>query len=190
VKTLIKTDLKSQMRLYMRAQWWMAMGLLTLIGLVCLLAIRPATSRLETIGAHVARQQNELQSARAQLAALPTVEKETEELRLRVESFDKKLPKHEDLPQLIGDVTQMSRAAELSKLAWRPEATVRRSDQFTELPLDFTFQGDFLHVIGFLSDVQKIQRLTRLRKLDVQAKDGTDGQVDVQLTMNIYFSEE
>jgi hypothetical protein len=32
--------------------------------------------------------------------------------------------------------------------------------------------------------------LTRLRKLDVQARDGADGQVDVQLTMNIYFSEE
>jgi Tfp pilus assembly protein PilO len=190
MKAIVKTDLKSQMQLCTRAQWWVALGLLGLIGLVCLLAIRPATARLDGISGYVAKQRNELHSAQARLAALPALEKETEQLRRGVEFFDKRLPKHQDLPQLIGDVTQMSRRAALSKMAWRPEATLRRTDQFTELPLEFTFQGDFLRVINFLSDVQDMQRLTRLRRLDVQAKDGMDGQVDVQLTMNIYFSEE
>jgi Tfp pilus assembly protein PilO len=186
----VKADLKSQMLVYTRAQWGLAGGLLFLIALICLLAIRPATLRLEAIGAHVASQRSQLQAAQARLAALPQDVQETERLRLRVEHFDKRLPRHEDLPQLIGDMTQMSRRASLSKLEWRPEATLRRTDQYTELPIEFTFQGDFLSVFSFLSDVEDMQRLTRLQKLDLQAKDGMDGQVDVQLTMNIYFSEE
>jgi Tfp pilus assembly protein PilO len=186
----VKSDLKDQMRLLTRAQWWMALGLLALIALVGLLLIHPASARLAAIGERIELQRRELQTAETRLAGLPSVELQTEQLRQRVEYFDRQMPRHRDLPQLIGDVTKISRSVSLGKLAWRPEATQRRTEQFTELPLDFTFQGNFLNVFSFLSHVEDMPRLTRLQKLDLQAKDGTDGQVDVQLTMNIYFSEE
>ena len=186
----MKTDLKNQMLLFTRAQWWMALGLLVLIGLVGMLVTRPASIQLVVIGEQIARQRRELQIAQTRLAALPMVESQTEQLRGRIETFNKRLPSHQELPQLIGDVTQISRRVSLGKLSWRPEPALRRTGQFTELPLEFTFQGDFLNVFSFLSQLQDLPRLTRLRKLDVQARDGADGQVDVQLTMNIYFSEE
>jgi Tfp pilus assembly protein PilO len=186
----MKADLKDQMLLFTRAQWWMALGLLALIGLVGLLLTRPASIRLAAIGERIAAQQKELQTAQTRLAGMPVVESQTEQLRRSVEYFDKRMPRHEDLPQIIGDVTQISQRTSLGKLAWRPEVALRRTEQFTELPLEFSFQGDFLNVFSFLSQLQDIPRLTRLRKLDIQARDGADGQVDVQLTMNIYFSEE
>jgi Tfp pilus assembly protein PilO len=186
----VKQDLKSQIVWYSRTQLSLAATLLVLVAGFGLLGLHPATTRLTTILARVAQQRSELHAAQLRAATLPDVEQETAELRDRVGRFEQKLPLHQDLPELIGDVTQISRRMSLSKLEWRPEPTFRKTDQFTEVPIDFTFQGDFLGVFNFLSQIEDMQRLTRLRKLDVQAKDGLDGQVEVQLTMNIYFSEE
>lgn len=186
----MKSDLKSQVLLFGRAQRWMALGLLALIGLVGLIVIRPANARLVALGERAAQERDELQAAQRRLAALPAVQFQTEELRQHVEAFEHRMPRHEELPQLIGDVTQISRRTSLGKLAWQPETALRRTDQFTELPLQFTFQGDFLNVFDFLSEIEDLPRVTRLQKLDVQARDGTNGQVDVQLTMDIYFSEQ
>jgi len=186
----MKRELKGQILWCNRAQWAMAMGLVLCIILFYALGIRPATARLTAVVTREATQKSELQSSQMRAATLPQAEQEVEQLRRGVEEFDKKLPQDQDLPQLIGDVTQMSRRAQLTKLAWRPEPMMKRNDHFNEVPVEFTFQGDFRDVVSFLSQVENMKRVTRLRKLDVQSKDTLDGQVDVQLTMNIYFSEE
>jgi Tfp pilus assembly protein PilO len=186
----VKYELKRQFLWCNRAQCVLTIGLVIFIALFYLAGIRPTSARLRAIAARESTQRSDLQLAELRAETLPAAELETERLQRGVEEFDSKLPHHQGLPQLIGDVTQMSHRAMLSKLAWRPEAVLKRNDHFTELPVEFTFQGDFLGVVNFLSQVESMQRVTRLRKLDVQSKDSMDGQVDVQLTMNIYYAEE
>ena len=49
--------------------------------------------------------------------------------------------------------------------------------------------GDFANVFSFIRRLEEMQRLTRVKSLSVHCKDGRLGQVDVNLAMNIYFSE-
>ena len=68
---------------------------------------------------------------------------------------------------------------------------MRNGEQFAEWPISLKFEGDFMNVFSFLRKTEEMQRLTRLRGLRLKGLDhgGKAGQVQVELSMNIYFSE-
>lgn len=189
----MKINLKDQVLWCRRAQRALAVGLF--VGCVALyvVGIRPPSLRLGMIQARVEARRAQLELARERALGLASVELQTERMRERVERFDKQVPTEQDLPQLIADMTRFGQESALRNLQWRSEASPRRTPQFTELPIQFTFAGDFRGVFDFLRRTESMKRLTRVKKLSIKARDGnaeTVSGVDAQLTMNIYFTEE
>ncbi len=60
---------------------------------------------------------------------------------------------------------------------------------YSEIPITMNFEGDFSSVFGFLREMEAMPRLTRVKSLNIRTKDPKLGIVDVNLAMNIYFSE-
>jgi len=188
---LLRGDLKDQLIWCRRAQWGLLAMLGLLGGLVYLCWIRPENATLDAAHARIALAESELEQDQDRAKNLPRVEMEIQHLRQRVERFDKKLPRQQDLAQFIDDVTRISQDASLKKLEWHLDSKPRQSDHFTELPILFSFEGDFQSgVLQFLRGTEDMQRLTRVRKLELRAGDAHDGQVKAEVTMNIYFGEE
>jgi Tfp pilus assembly protein PilO len=182
--------LKNQLVWCRREQWALAVALAVACGGFYVVGIRPASLRSSVVRTRLVAQQAELQLARERIKGLPEIEQETEALRQQVEHFQKTVPDANDLPQAIADVTQFGRESSVLDLQWRSDAKPRRTEQYTELPIQFTFGGDFNGVFDFLHRTEEMQRLTRVKKLDIKARPGGGGLVDVQLTMNLYFTEE
>jgi Tfp pilus assembly protein PilO len=188
---LLQGDLKNQLAWIRRGQWGLAALLVLVGGGIYLFGIHPANAELDRVHLQYASAKNELEQDQDRAKNLPAVQLEIDQLRRRVERFDKKLPRQQDLASFINDVTHISQEASLRKLSWHLDSKPRRTDQFTELPIQFTFEGDFqTGVVEFLRGTEDMQRLTRVRKLDITTSDARDGQVKAQLTMNIYFGEE
>ncbi len=183
-------DLKGELGWCARAQCGLLAALIVIAVALYVVGIRPPAQRLAAIEARAAAQQRALQANAERIATIPAVEQEIDHLRQSVERFDQKLPRQRDLAQFIGNITEMGHHASIQKLNWRPEVKPRRTDEFAELPVHFTFEGNFPGVFNFLRQAEDMQRLMRIRKLDVRSTDGAEGQVDVQLTMNIYFTED
>ena len=108
----------------------------------------------------------------------------------RLERFDKKLPKSPELHAFINNITEVSNQAGLRN-KWTVEPGVPiRSDLYAEWPISLEFEGDFKSVFNFLRRAEEMQRLTRVKGLKVRGLNGTKtGQVQVELSMNIYFAE-
>ena len=188
---LLHGDLKNQLMWCRRAQGGLFALLLVVAGAIYFFCIRRANLELDAVHVEYAAAQAELQQDQDRTKNLPRVDMEIQRLRQRVEQFDKTLPKQQDLASFIDDVTRISQEASLKKLSWHLDSKPRRSDQFTELPIQFTFEGDFQSgVLEFLRGTEDMQRLTRVRKLDIKSTDARDGQVKAEVTMNIYFGEE
>ncbi len=188
---LFQGDLKDQLVWCRRAQWGLFAMLVVLGGAVYLFWIRPENNELSAAHQRIAMAESELEQDQSRANNLPKVLLEIDRLRQRVERFDKKLPKQQDLAQFINDVTRISQDASLKKLSWHLDSKPRQTDQFTELPILFSFEGDFQSgVIEFLKGTEDMQRLTRVRKLDLHTSDARDGQVKAEVTMNIYFGED
>ena len=180
--------LQSQIGWTAKAQWAMTAVMLGLGAAFYVLGYRPAVEKIAGQQAEYRAKAQKLQADQSRARLLPSVEADVEVLRQTLERFDKKMPRQQDLGQFIKEITQMSQQAALKKLAVNP-GVPRRSDQFSELPITLTFEGDFVNVFEFLRDVEQMKRLTRVRGLTVKNRDPALGQVEVQVGMNIYFSE-
>src|SRR5690349_7711463 len=178
-------SLQSQIRWSVRAQWALGAALLALAGGFYFLAYAPRTHRLADLRGQIAQHQRNLAENKDQTKILPRVAADVEVLHARLERF-KSVPKQQELPQFLRDVAQFGQQTGLRRFDLKPGVPTR-DDRFNQLPLQLTFDGDFVNVYSFLRHTEDLRRLARVRAMNVRAKD-RDGQVKVTLTMNIYFA--
>ena len=170
-----------------RAQWTLASLTVLLVGGFFVFGYCPGTARLNGLDAQISKARADLSSSRNQTSILPAVAQEVERLRSKLKQV-KSIPRQQELPQFIKDIAQLGDQASLKKFDLKPGVPAR-SEQFSELPVQLTFEGDFVNVYSFLRHAEELQRLTRVRGMSIRSRDKL-GQVKVQLTMNIYFSAD
>jgi Tfp pilus assembly protein PilO len=182
------SNLQRQLDRCVKAQW--ALGALIaaiVIGFI-FVCYRPDSSRLGQLHARIASDQQELSANESRVTTLPAVALEVDRLRVSLENFDHRLPPTPELAEFLKNINQISRQTALQKLSVRQEAPVRL-DLFNEQPIVMRFQGDFKEVWSFLRQIETLPRLTRVRSLQIKSVDSKLGVVDVQLALNIYFTD-
>jgi Tfp pilus assembly protein PilO len=68
------------------------------------------------------------------------------------------------------------------------QGTPSRDEQFYELPISLKFDGDFRDVYSFLCDIEDLSRVTRVKKMVVKSS-GSEGSVQVEMMLDLYYSE-
>ena len=172
-----------------RAQWVLGVSLALMLGLFYGFIYRPNNQRLADLHEQIATKRRDLLSNKTRVQILPDVLLAVNQMRTRLEKFDKKLPKQPDLGPFINDITELSHQATLRKVEVNP-GVPQRGDQYAEWPISLKFEGDFVNAFSFLRRAEEMQRLTRMKGLKVRSVDlAKSGMVQVELSMNIYFSE-
>jgi Tfp pilus assembly protein PilO len=172
-----------------RAQWVLALSLGLLVLGFYAVAYHPNSQKLESLKTQIDTQRRDLLANRSRARILPDVLMAVNETRTRLERFDKKLPRQPDLSSFMNDISEVSHQASLRKVEVKPGAPAR-SELYTEWPIALTFEGEFNSVFAFLRRAEEMQRLTRVKGLKVRnTEPWRSGQVQVELSMNIYFSE-
>jgi Tfp pilus assembly protein PilO len=181
--------LRTQSEWCARVQLIMGVSLVVLLGGFVAFVYRPSSQKLAALRDQADEQRRKLTSNRSQVQILPEVMLEVDRMQTRLERFDKKLPSQPDLGPFINDITEVSHQANLRKVQVEP-GVPSRTDLYTEWPIALKFEGDFASVFAFLRRAEAMQRLTHVRGLKVKSSDnGKSGSVQVELSMNIYFSE-
>jgi type IV pilus assembly protein PilO len=185
----MRRTLRTQAEWCARAQLILGVGLIVLLSSFVAFVYRPNNAKLTSMQQQIADKRRDLTSNRTRVQILPDVMLAVNEMRNRLERFDKKLPKAPELGPFINDITEVSHETALRK--WTVEPGVpARTDAYAEWPITLKFDGDFNGVFSFLRQAEQMQRLTRVKGLKLKSADsGKSGQVQVELSMNIYFSE-
>ena len=162
--------------------------IIVLCGFVALI-YRPSSERLGSLRRQTDEQRNRLNVNLTQVQVLPHVMTEVAKMQSQLEQFDKRLPRQPELGPFINDITEVSHQANLRKVQVEPGVPTR-TELYTEWPIALKFEGDFNSAFAFLRRAEEMKRLTRVKGLKVRSTDnGKSGQVQVELSMNIYFSE-
>jgi Tfp pilus assembly protein PilO len=180
--------LRTQAGLCTKLQWTLAGVLAACIAAFLVFYWRPGSREQANLRLELSRRQLELDANRDVSTRLAVVSANVERTRLRLERFNRKLPKQEELGQFVKEITNLSQQASLRRLSNQP-GDLKRRDVFCERPISLSFEGDFNDVFSFLRQAEEMQRLTRVRTLNVRSLDAQQGLVDVQVVMSIYFSE-
>ncbi|HYO07445.1 MAG TPA: type 4a pilus biogenesis protein PilO [Tepidisphaeraceae bacterium] len=185
-------SLQTQAEWCNRAQWVLGIALGTMVVGFYLFVFRPNSERLEGLNGQIATKSRDLAGNQTRVQILPDVLRQVGAMQDRLAKFDKKLPKQPELGPFINDITELSHQSGL-RTNWTVEPGVpQRGDLYAEWPIALRFEGEFTNVFDFLRRAEEMQRLTRMKGMRVRSAgtgNGKNGQVQVELSMNIYFSE-
>jgi Tfp pilus assembly protein PilO len=173
-----------------RAQWVLGLSVAALVVGFYGIVYRPNSQRLQDLDAQIGTKQRDLSSNKLRVQILPEVLQTVAGMQDRLARFDKKLPKQPELGPFINDITELSHQSGL-RTKWEVVPGVpQRADLYAEWPIAIRCEGDFTNVYSFLRRAEQMQRLTRVKGIKVRSADsGKTGKVQVELSMNIYFSE-
>ncbi len=180
--------LDTQVKTCSRLQWGMGAALALCIVAFVLLYWRPGLKKQDKLREEISRRELELNANRDVNTRLQVVTDNVQQLRLRLDRFDRQLPHREELGQFVKEITTLSQQTSLRRLNNQP-GDVRHHELFAERPITLSFEGNFADVFTFLRQAEEMKRLTRVRSLNLRSLDAQQGLVDVQVVLSIYFLE-
>jgi Tfp pilus assembly protein PilO len=182
-------SVQSQIAWCARAQWTMVTIMATLIALYLLFGYWPSSRRLSAMADEMATKSKQLATNQSRASNLSTLAWEVDRLRLKLERNNKKLPKTAEIGEFLKEMTNAAQQLGIQKLNNQP-GMVKRQDLFAEIPITMSFEGAFTDVFRFIRELEGMSRLTRVKTLSVHSRNSKQGMVDVNMAMNIYFSEQ
>jgi Tfp pilus assembly protein PilO len=181
-------NLQNHVRWFIRAQWALGLFMVALLVTFFAFGYRPQTARLGQLQLDISQRQYELRQSQDKTKILPAIASDVKSLRQQLDA-SKKLPPQQELPQFLKDVTALGQQCSLHPFTFK-QGVPTHADLFCELPISLSFEGDFVDAFNFLRRTEEMQRLTRVRNMTIKAVDGTEGRVQVQISMNIYFAPD
>jgi Tfp pilus assembly protein PilO len=177
-----------QIQTYARVQWIFAGALMATAMLFYFGVYRPQAQQLESMNREIAAKKMELDADRSQTSRLPRVRSELDALRQSLAGY-KKLPAKSQYGEFISQIDKASQASHLTKLFEEPGSQTNQSPLYLEKPVVLSFEASFPDLFSFLTQIENMDRLTRLRNVEIKTIDAVHGIVSVKLSVNIYYTE-
>jgi Tfp pilus assembly protein PilO len=181
-------SLKSQIRWCARLQ----LGLGAIVGLAILLfylaSYQPHDRKMNQLLSQIWLTQHDLQVSQAQAQRLPSVTADLTRLRAELADY-KKLPSKSELGDFVAQINQLHNESGLHQWTIDIKGDPQHFEQFTQQQVSLKFEGDFLNVFNFLRRAEDMQRLTRVSSIIIHGADYKAGVVQVELNMDLYYSE-
>ncbi len=184
--------LKDQIEVAARQQKRAAIGLAVAIVLGWAGLYLPASAKLATASAEQIAIGQQLLVDQSRAGQLPELTRRVNELRRQVDRF-KSLRPWSDFQLAYSDISQIVASTSPGDYNFAPGKR-ENLENCIEQQVEISFTGDFLDVFSFLSRLEQMDRLARLRSLKLSGTGngtatGTTGQVKVEVGLSLYFSE-
>lgn len=155
-----------------------------------LMVYMPQSRELKLVRTQIVTQEQTLIADSEKASVVPLMLQQVEAMKLRYKDFDRRLPQRQELGGFLRQISANLEKEDLTGQLIEP-ASPSSEELFHTLPIIMRFNGSYLSVASFLRSLEDMERLTRVEKLqitrDKKANDST--QLDVELRINIYFTE-
>ncbi|MFB3891508.1 MAG: type 4a pilus biogenesis protein PilO [Phycisphaerae bacterium] len=167
---------------------WIVLGIAVAMTLTAILGVYARQGRkLDELQARMVAQRARLESESQKVAIVPEMIRQVQALKNRYSGFDRKLPKSKELSGFLKEISSCVSQMDLTNQSIEPLSPTRQ-EHFNTLPIKMKFHGTYLSLAAFLDQVERMERLSRVQKLTIAG--GEKGsELDIELQMNIYFTE-
>ena len=141
-----------------------AVGLAVLGGVGYFIAVLPVETRVETLRAQRATQQQELVRLRAMAVELARIRHQAAEVEKQLEVAKAKLPTEREIPALYRTLSDAAVQAGLAVALFQPQGP-RIRDFYSEIPISLVAEGGYHEVGDFIGRVAALSRATMMGDL-------------------------
>ncbi len=149
--------------------------LLTPICLSYFLSHSPNNEKIETLNKQVQSSTDELNKVRRAARDLPRHEQELQETREIFELTSILLPKGQEIPDLLRNISDLGKQSGLDFLTFVPGIEITK-DFYAEIPIDIKIRGPYHNFGLFLDKVNKLDRVVTVNNIKTEKVDQEAGE--------------
>jgi Tfp pilus assembly protein PilO len=166
-----------------------AAGLLAVIGVAVLVVIMPIRQREAEDRAVVEQRRDELVKLQVVTARINDLKSEIERLEKSLKTFEGRLPDARKCDEVLGEVWKI---AETNSLVPRSVRTspVETATRYSFQPVALSMEGKFNSFYEFLQGLERMPRLAKVRQLMIAKTPRTEGIVQADLLVDIFFEKK
>src|SRR5215212_7017084 len=138
--------------------------MLGLLGSTNYFVFTKANKKKQDLLSEIRNKQTALSNLQAATAGIEDLNRKIEELQQAITFFESKLPQEKEVDKILKEVWQMAEANSLVTKTLRTE----RGPSYSEQPIELSLQGDFNGFYSFLLQLEKLPRITRVTRMDLQ----------------------
>jgi len=164
-------------------------AMLGLLAAAYFMVFTKADQKRIALRADLAAKQKALNDVQQSTSGIADLGRKIVELQKAIEFFESKLPQEKEIDKILSETTKK---AEDNALQIRTVKTLKtdKGTGYCEMPIELTLVGDFNNYYQFLLDLEKLPRLTRLSKMQLEKVNDQDGQMVANMTLSIFFEPE
>lgn len=110
-------------------------------------------------------------------------------LKDAVALFEHKVPSQSEVEVILREVSDLTARHHLLCKNINTEKAVPAA-QYVELPIALVVTGDFDGFYGFLLDLEKLPRITRMPRLSIKRGAAKAGQIEASMTLSIFYDAQ
>lgn len=142
---------------------------------------------------HLTKQRVQMDASRAKLTELHRATTASEDLNLNLEQmekaiqeFESKLPPSSEIHTVLESVTLIAQRHGLVPKMIRTLKTTSNQG-YIEQPLEMELHGNFNAYYAFLLELERMDRITKIRQLELKKRSKYEGQTEAKFIMSIFF---
>lgn len=148
--------------------------------------IKPANTHLTETRATMEQKRAKLDELAQATAAAENLTEQLEKIEQAIEVFESKLPPDSEIHTVLESVTLIAQRHGLTPKTIRT-LKQEKNRGYIEQPLEMELHGDFNSYYAFLLELEKMDRITKLRELNLKKKSKHEGQTEAKFIMSIFF---
>ncbi len=162
---------------------------LIIFGMLCVLAIAgawqvsigPNASELETRRAHLANLEAEIVRVQSITDKLPELQREVKALEISLRETTAAIPEEKDPQDVLRNLHDVAADSSLDIASFKPSPIVDKA-QYSEWPIQLTFEGGFHDLGRFFDRLANMARLISVSDIDIKTKTKPNGRGSVTVS--------
>ena len=139
----------------------------TMVGLFYLLLFKSNYDDINKLTSQVNATNEDLKKVRKAARNLPVHQKELEDARSQFETTSVLLPKSQEIPNLLRNISDLGRNAGLDFISFVPGQEMPK-DFYAEIPVDIKIKGPYHNLGLFLDKVSKLERIVTVNNIKTE----------------------
>jgi type IV pilus assembly protein PilO len=158
--------------------------LLLLLVLFFFLFFQNNYEEIDRLTAQVNATSEELKKVRKAARDFPVYQKELADVRSKFEATSVLLPKSQEIPNLLRDISDLGRKSGLDFISFTPGQEIPR-DFYAEIPIDIKIKGPYHNLGLFLDKVSKLDRIVTVNNIRTDKVDQDKNEILLNSTFRL-----
>ena len=150
--------------------------------------IKPANQHLAQEKIKVNEKRTKLLELKKATAAANDLTKQLEKVEEAITVFESKLPPRSEIHKVLENITRIAQTHGLTPKTIRT-LKIKSNRGYIEQPLHMELHGNFNSYYSFLLELEKLDRITKIRELSLKKKAKTEGETAATFVVSIFFQK-